>query len=131
MIAQFDVLDLSQPLHHAVDLLVAGSQQDFPVLSGETPVGLLTRAELLEALRRSGPQSSVADALGPHHDVADPGEPLEDALQRMREHRRTALPVVSDGRLVGMVTLENVSELLLVQQALGRTPGGSPRPALL
>jgi CBS domain-containing protein len=109
-----------------VDLLMSGSQQDFPVISDERLIGLLTRAELLVALKRSGPATPVGEALGPDHQTAEPGEPLEDVLQRMREQKRTALPVVSDGRLVGMVTLENVSELLLVQQALKRTPRVGP-----
>jgi Zn-dependent protease/predicted transcriptional regulator len=125
MISQFEVLDANDSLQHAVDLLMAGSQQDFPVLSGETPVGLLTRAELLQALRHSGAQTPVREVIAPDHPVVGPGEPLEDALQRMREHRRPAISVVSDGRLVGMVTLESVSELLLVRQAMRRPPGGS------
>ncbi len=131
MVSQFDVLDVNDTLQHAVDLLMAGSQQDFPVMSGEVPVGLLTRADLLVALQRSGAQTPVGEVIAPGRQVAEAGEPLEDVLQRMREHRRPALPVVSGGRLVGMVTLENVSELLLVQQALKRPRGGAPGPALL
>ncbi|MEK7823477.1 MAG: CBS domain-containing protein, partial [Candidatus Eisenbacteria bacterium] len=76
-------------------------------------------------------QTPVGEVIAPGRQVAEAGEPLEDVLQRMREHRRPALPVVSGGRLVGMVTLENVSELLLVQQALKRPRGGAPGPALL
>jgi CBS domain-containing protein len=124
MLSQFEVLSANDTLQHAVDLLMAGSQQDFPVLAGTEPVGLLTRADLLMALQRSGPDARVADAIGSERLVADAGEPLEDVLQRMREHRRPALPVVSGGRLVGMVTLEHVSELMLVQQALKAPPGG-------
>ena len=41
-----------------------------------------------------------------------------EVTQRMRESRASALPVVSGGLLVGLVTLENVSELLLVRDAL-------------
>lgn len=124
MVSQFDVLDVNDTLQRAVDLLMAGAQQDFPVMAGGAPAGLLTRADLLVALQRSGPEGRVGEAISPDRQVAEPGEPLEDVLQRMREHQRSALPVVSDGRLVGMVTLENVSELLLVQQAMRRQPGG-------
>jgi Zn-dependent protease len=131
MVSQFDVLDVHETLQHAVDLLMAGSQQDFPVMAGEAPVGLLTRADLLVALQRTGPQTPVGEVISPNGHIAEPGEPLEDALQRMREHRRSALPVVSGGRLVGMVTLENVSELLLVQQALKRPSGGVSGPTRL
>ena len=129
MITQFDALDAHDPLQRAVDLLMSGSQQDFPVLAGEVPVGLLTRAELLVALQRLGPAGRVGEAIAPHGEVADAAEPLQDVLQRMRVRRRPALPVLSGGRLVGMVTLENVSELLLVQQALRRPPGGAPGSA--
>jgi Zn-dependent protease/predicted transcriptional regulator len=125
MISRFEVLDANDSLQRAVDLLMAGSQQDFPVLSGGTPVGLLTRADLLQALRHSGPETPVGGVIVPDHPVAQAGEPLEDALQRMREHRRPALPVVNGGRLVGMLTLEGVSELLLVRQAMRKPAAGT------
>ncbi|MBI3539280.1 MAG: site-2 protease family protein, partial [Candidatus Eisenbacteria bacterium] len=120
MVSEFDVLDVSDPLRHAVARLMAGSQQDFPVLEGDVPIGLLTRAELLMGLQRSGPETPVGDVVARDQLTAEAGEPLEEALRRMREHRRPALPVVSGGRLVGMLTLENVSELMLVQKAMAR-----------
>ena len=123
MVSEFDVLEVSDTLQHAVDRLMAGSQQDFPVMERTAAVGVLTRSELLTALQRSGPQITVGSVIAQDRQTAEPGEPLEDVLQRMREHHRGALLVVSEGRLVGMVTLENVSELLLVRQALREGPG--------
>jgi len=123
MISLFEVLQSHDTLQHAVDLLMAGSQQDFPVVEGTVPIGLLTRADLLDALRHAGPETPVGEIVAPDHEVAEAGEPLEDTLQRMRDLKRPALPVVSGGRLVGVVTLENVSELLLVQKAMQRPKG--------
>jgi hypothetical protein len=46
----------------------------------------------------------------------------------MREHARTALPVLHHGGLVGLITLENVGDLLTVRDALRRHQGaGRPR----
>jgi CBS domain-containing protein len=71
-------------------------------------------------LQRSGAATPVGDVVTRDAGAAEPGEPLEDVYRRMRELQRSALPVVSGGRLVGMLTLENVTELLLVQDALKR-----------
>jgi hypothetical protein len=43
----------------------------------------------------------------------------------MRAGARTALPVLQHGALVGLITLENVGELLLVRNALRRYAGSS------
>ena len=120
MITEFESLDVSDPLQRAVDLLMAGDQQDFPVLDRGAPVGILTRADLILALQRGGPTTPVGEVVAREGHVVDAGEPLEEVFRRMREKRCTALPVVSGGGLVGLVTLENVSELLLVQGALKR-----------
>ncbi len=120
MLTEFESLEVGDTLQVAVDRLMAGSQQDFPVTIAGTPVGVLTRAELLEALQRSGPATPVAQALTPDQPLAEAGEPLDEALQRMRSSRRSAIPVVHGGKLVGLVTLENVTELMLVRQALRR-----------
>lgn len=124
MITEFETLDVSDPLQRAVDLLMSGSQQDFPVLENGAPVGILSRADLIGALPHHGPQANVGQVVQREAQMVDPGEPLEDVFQRMRERRRSALPVVSDGRLIGMVTTDNVGELLLVQDALRRRSGG-------
>jgi len=120
MVTDFTGLQSSDPLQRAVDLLMAGGQQDFPVLEGDHLVGVLTRADLIRALKQNGVGAAVGDVVDRNGGVADPAEPLEYAFQRMREQQRTALPVMSQGRLVGLVTAENVSELLLVQDALRR-----------
>jgi len=120
MLTRFEVLDARDPLQRAVDLLMAGSQQDFPVLENQVPVGVLSRADLIVALQRSGAVTPVGEVVVRDGLVAEPAEPLELVFQRMREHRHSALPVVSHGQLVGLITSDNVSELLLVRDALRR-----------
>jgi stage IV sporulation protein FB len=92
-------------------------------MEGSAPIGILSRADLIGSLRSVGPQARVGEVVQREPQMADPGEPLEDVFQRMRERHRSAMPVVSGGQLVGMVTTENVGELLLVQDALRRRAG--------
>ena len=120
MLTEFHRLDVNDPLRRAADHLMAGSQQDFPVVAGDQPVGVLTRDDLIRGIQGGGIDSRVGDAIRRDGDFAQAGEPLEDAIVRMRGSGRSALPVLQGGRLVGLVTLENVGDLLLVRGALQR-----------
>ena len=51
--------------------------------------------------------------------------PLERGLHVRSAGRHSAMPVVMRGQLVGLLTLENVSELLMVQEARQRHAGGA------
>jgi Zn-dependent protease len=123
MLSEFRVLHAREPLQRAVDYLMAGSQQDFPVIDGDATIGVLTRNDLVTALKVHGADVPVGSVVRRDMEHADPGEPLDAALQRMRERARTALPVLRHGALVGMLTLENVGDLLLVRNALRRYAG--------
>jgi len=125
MITDFHPLDVNEPLQHAVDLLTSGSQEDFPVLDGGVPVGVLTRADLVQGLRVRGATARVGEAAPVDRDYTEPSEPLDQAVRRMRERRRMALPVLEHGALVGVLTLQNVGELLMVREAMARH-GGAP-----
>ena len=125
MLTDFLTLDVSDPLQRAVDYLIAGSQADFPVLEGEVPVGTLGRQDLVVALQRGGTQARAGTVVRRDPAAAAPGEPLEGVLQRMREHGRTALPVLEGGRVIGLVTLENIGDLLVVNQALKKHAGAT------
>ncbi|HEY6866101.1 MAG TPA: CBS domain-containing protein, partial [Candidatus Eisenbacteria bacterium] len=125
MLTDFYRLDASDPLRRAAEYLMAGSQQDFPVLDGDRPVGILTRHDLIRGIQEAGIDSRVGDALRRDGPVAEAAEPLEGAIARMRGSGRSALPVLEGGRLIGLVTLENVGDLLQVRDALRRHVGGA------
>lgn len=125
MIRDFRTLRADEPLTRAVDLLLAGDQQEFPVLSredGEPPVGILTRRDLIAALAQ-GPRDRAVGEVARSCGTAHPREYLEDVFQRIDRTGCPAILVVSEGKVIGMVTLENVGELAMVHAALGRSGG--------
>ena len=50
MMTDFRTLDAGEPLQHAVALVLAGAQRDFPVTENGRLVGVLTRDALVKAL---------------------------------------------------------------------------------
>lgn len=127
MITDFRSLRADEPLTRAVELLLDGHQQDFPVLGakeGDSPLGILTRRDLLTALAHGPRDRTVGEIARRNCGVAHPREYLEDVFQRIEQSQCPALLVISErGDVVGMVTLENVGELAMVQAALNRARG--------
>jgi CBS domain-containing protein len=112
MATSFATLEASDTLRHAVDVMRERDQRDVPVLDRGEVVGVLSRGPLVAALERHSPEAPVSEVLAPGVVVADPLEALDLAFRRMLAARQGALPVMSDSRLVGMVTAENVAELM-------------------
>jgi Zn-dependent protease len=125
MLTDFRHLDVHEPLRRAVEYLMTGSQQDFPVLEGATLCGVLTRAGLVAALRSRGLDVPVGEAMSLNPCSADADEPLDAVVSRMRGHDCPVVPVLEQGRLVGLVTLDNVGDLLLVREALRKHASGA------
>lgn len=120
MITDLRSLNLHDTLTTASEALLAGSQTDFPVLDGGgAPVGVLTRQALVRGLAAGGPHQQVAEVMTRAIALADPREMLVDAMARLREHETHTLMVVDHhSRLIGMLTAENVGELMMVREAL-------------
>ena len=118
MMTRIRSLSPDDTLETAVQELLAGAQQDFPVVAEGAVVGLLLRGDVMRALAEADNQQRVGDVM--HHPCAtvEDNEMLAATFQRMRESNCPSLPVVHSGQLVGMVTLENVGELLMVDSAL-------------
>jgi Zn-dependent protease/CBS domain-containing protein len=122
MITDFLTLTPESSLQEAVDVLLAGSQQDFPVLQGDRIVGVLARADLMRALAQKGLAARVGDAMrGDCRPVADSAA-LPTVFDRMQRGSCPLVPVIRDGRLVGILTLENIGEFIMVRSALRGLP---------
>jgi Zn-dependent protease/predicted transcriptional regulator len=122
MMTDFQTLHPDDSLARAVEHVVAGFQQDFPVVENGRLVGILTRDELVRGLGRHGPEARVGDLMHREFITVDPREMLQTALARLQERGIRALPVVQDGRLVGLVTADNLAEVLMIQEALRKMP---------
>ena len=90
------------------------------MLDGGALVGMLTRSDLVLGLQRHGAHVAVGDVVRRADESVEASESLESAMQRMRERGRSALPVLHHGAMIGMITLENVGDLLMVRDALQR-----------
>lgn len=126
MITDFRTLSPNDSLARAVELLLSGAQQDFPVVENGAVVGVLTRADLLTALARHEQQSPVADVMRRDFLVADASDMIDVAFQRLQGHECRTIPVIRRGHLIGLLTMDNVGEFLGVQTAIGGRHVGRP-----
>jgi len=120
MLTEVHRLSPHDTLGRAAALILAQSQPDFPVLDGEQVVGVLTRNDLFAALQRGGEDGRVGDVMQRDFVVFDPGEMLEGAFERLQACRCHTAPVVQHGRLVGLMTMDNLGEFLAIHSALDR-----------
>jgi Zn-dependent protease/CBS domain-containing protein len=121
MMTRFRTLAAHDSLGKAVDELLAGSQQDFPVIENEQPVGLLRRNDLVKALSENRRAASVGEFMCRECESVDASEPLSRAVESMQQKGCATLAVLQAGRVVGLLTLENVSEMIMVNTALERS----------
>jgi Zn-dependent protease/CBS domain-containing protein len=122
MVREFRTLAASATLDEAVDALLATSQHDFPVVDeSESVAGLLTRHDLIAALRKNDPTLRVGDVMRRDIPTVTTGTRFEDAFRIMQECNCPAVPVLDRmKRLVGLLTPENVTELMMIQSAMPR-----------
>jgi len=120
MLTDFKTLAPGDTLRDATRLLLAGSQQDFPVVDRDALVGMLTHRELFAALRERGEHAVVADVMRYEFAVLAAADPLETALAPENVEKGLAMPVLAHGRLIGLVTAENVGEFFMIRSALQR-----------
>jgi Zn-dependent protease/CBS domain-containing protein len=122
MLTHYRTLTPAHTLGDAVDLLLTGSQQDFPVVAGGRVAGMLTRSDLVKALPERGRDARVTDSMR-DCPTAQAAEMLETVLARLQNRECHTIPVVEDGALIGLVTMDNVGEFLMIHAA-ERAPRG-------
>jgi Zn-dependent protease/CBS domain-containing protein len=124
MVTRFEALPRHATLHHAVEALLHTSQHDFPVLDEHGNMcGVLTRDDLVVALRNTGPDTPVAEVMRTGVPSVPSAMLFDRACAIMQEKDAPVLPVIDTaGRVIGLFTPENVGELLTIRSALAAAP---------
>ncbi|MBI3830550.1 MAG: site-2 protease family protein [Planctomycetes bacterium] len=119
MITDFRTLAPGESVARAVELLLSGTQEDFPVVEEGRVVGILTRVDLARALAQGGTHWPVERAMRTDFVSVDGSEPVQNVLERLGGSEYQTFPVVHGEQLEGLLTLQHLRELLMVQAALG------------
>jgi len=109
MADQVSTLVPTSTLGDALELERARGVRHLPVVSEERLVGIMSDRDLRKALGRGLAKSTaISELMTSELLTLDPEEPLSRAASCMLEGKISSLPVVNDGRLVGIVTLEDL-----------------------
>ena len=124
MISDFRAVSPTESLRTVANHIIDGFQQDFPVVEHGRILGVLTRADLMDAAAKGGLDTPVGHAMRTEFETAHASEMLEPAFQRLQGCECRTMPVTRRGELVGVLTMENVGEFLMLQAAVGRAGEG-------
>lgn len=115
MVSEFHTLPHGSTIRDAANLLLATSQQDFPVVHGGEVLGLLARGALLRAMATEGPDAYVAGVMDREFPRIGPDVDLSEVLPLMARTGACAL-VMKGEQLQGLLTTENLSQFLLLRR---------------
>jgi Zn-dependent protease/predicted transcriptional regulator len=125
MIVDFRRVGPDETAGTVAQIILQGSQRDFPVIFDGKVVGIVTWKDVIAGLdsgRSLGRSVAVSSFMRQNIPSCGPGENLEEVLDRMREQDLAMMPVVEDDRLLGLVTPENSVEFMLIRRALEGIP---------
>jgi Zn-dependent protease len=108
MLTDFDTLSPSDTLSDALYKAIHSLQDDFPVVRGPNLVGIVSRQGIVQALRHDG-NGYVQAIMSRAFQVAQPDDSLGALIRRIGSGRMSLIPIAESGRIVGIVTWQNLS----------------------
>ncbi|NGO51947.1 site-2 protease family protein [Allomesorhizobium camelthorni] len=135
MVTDFVRLEGTANMDQAIEALLATTQREFPVVDSAGRLeGLLTRDDMIRALKEAGPGAPVASAMRTDIPSIHSRRSLSEGLRMMQQKSVPAIAVIDGaGRLVGLMTYETIGEMMMVRAAVpegfrfGRLRRANPR----
>jgi predicted transcriptional regulator len=102
------------------DFYLARKHITYPVAENDRIIGIVTLKRVKEVPREQWVERSVREVMMPMREeiTLDPDGEAVDALQKMIVTGEGRLPVVKDGKAVGMITRRDILNLLEIRTDL-------------
>lgn len=100
------------------------------VTKDDTPIGIVTERDFVKkicALERTISSVKITEIMSGVLTTAGPETPIEVAVQRMINHKIRRLPIMDNGRIVGIITVTDLAKhlrtTLLLEGAIHESEG--------
>jgi len=103
------------------DYIFTGGHQCFMVTANGGLQGILTLRNIKSIDQKKWATTSVGDAMTPSAQlkVVQPDEEVLGVIEQMEEYAISQMPVVSEGRVIGLIARDDVLRLLYTRSRLG------------
>jgi len=118
MTTDFRSLHPDEPIGHALEHFYHGCQEDFPVIGDNGIEGILTRDRILASIHEKGLNVHVSEIMDRTFTSVAPETPLDDVYKQLHATKRTAVAVVEDNTVKGIVCLDSLSRYFMVKAAM-------------
>ena len=114
LVSQFYQVEANQDLESVYLLLMKAGQHTLPVTSNGRFLGFIRRNDLQSAINRVGRRAPAYTAIGVEPAGLSPDMPLPEVLPKFQTSQ--VLPVIEEGRLIGLVTPDSIRQCLWLNQ---------------
>lgn len=114
----FQTLDVNQPISEAVRALLDGQARSFLLSDAGTPCGYLSRELIIKGLREHGEEVPISAIGNMQIEKVQPDTPLQEVYQTFAATRVPMVLVQDEGNILGVIDLENIAELMMVNNAI-------------
>ncbi|NLD74884.1 MAG: CBS domain-containing protein [Chloroflexi bacterium] len=112
------VIDATETVSTLVHEYVMGTdERSFPVLDGESLAGIVTLSDIRQADRNEWGSLTVRDIMTPRDEllVVAPDDDVGEALNVLTQHEFSQMPVMEQGRLVGLLRMRDIVRWLQIR----------------
>jgi Zn-dependent protease/predicted transcriptional regulator len=110
MLTSVETVKPTDSLGGVVEKACHSLQADFPVVEDENVVGVLPKEVIFSAIREKSRETTVSEIMKTEFVSSTGNETLDHIFQKMQGQGVSLVPILDQGKLIGMINLEQIGK---------------------
>ncbi len=117
LVKKYAKLDENDTIEKAAKEIVKIPNKGFVITSDDEYIGILSKNNIIDALSNFDKSTKVKEVMNKNIQTLSPETELFEVYKKMTQNNQDILPVMKNDKFIGILDIENVNELVLIQNA--------------